>query len=101
MENKDVFQVLKNLSLVDLITIVAENSDIVVQEKSTNEVYYTAKELIKLYPNIFSKYKIDKYIKYDNLPYIKDGKERFFLKSQIDEWLSNKSLTAIFKGVNV
>ena len=63
MGNKDVFQVLKNLSLVDLITIIAENSDIVVQEKSSNEVYYTAKELIKLYPNIFSKYKIDKYIK--------------------------------------
>ena len=59
MGNKDVFQVLKNLSLVDLITIIAENSDIVVQEKSSNEVYYTAKELIKLYPNIFSKYKIN------------------------------------------
>ena len=63
-----------------------------VQGKNTSwqELY----ELWDMYgddDNVFSKYKIDKYIKNHNLPMIKYGKDRLFVKSEIEEWLDNRS----------
>ena len=50
-----------------------------------------SKDLYKLYPHIFSKYKLAKYIKYENLPFIQNGKDRLFLKSNVEEWLKKKN----------
>ena len=55
------------------------------------ETYYSAKDLYVLYPNVFSKYKLSKYIKEEKLPFISNGKERLFLKTDIDEWLKRKA----------
>ena len=35
----------------------------------------------------------------DNLPVIKDGKERFFLKSNVEKWLENKNNQAMFRSI--
>ncbi len=94
-----VYKVLKNMSFEDVVLTILNNNHIEVDMKDNRDVYYTAKELIELYPNIFSKYKLDKYIKEENLPVIKDGKERFFLKSSIEKWLDDKNTRAMFKGV--
>lgn len=97
--DKLTFDTLKNISVADLVLMIIENSNVKITEKENKNVYYTAKELIELYPNIFSKYKLDKYIKYDNFPVIKEGKERFFLKANVEKWLENKNLKATFRGV--
>ena len=91
---------LKNVTLADVIRIVIENDNLdinIVNEEK--EVYYTSKDLIDLYPNIFSKYKLARYIKEENFPVIKDGKERFFPKSSVEKWLENKNNQAMFRGI--
>jgi len=94
------YNMLKNVTLADVIRIVIENDNLdinIVNEEK--EVYYTSKDLIDLYPNIFSKYKLARYIKEENFPVIKDGKERFFPKSSVEKWLENKNNQAMFRGI--
>ncbi len=100
MKDLATYNMLKNITLADVIRIVVQNDDLninVVNEEK--EVYYTSKDLIDLYPNIFSKYKLAKYIKEENFPVIKDGKERFFPKSSVEKWLENKNNQAMFRGI--
>lgn len=91
MTEKEIFDYLNKTSFIDIMKLISKYYDI--NSKSNNDVdtYYTAKDLYKLYPNVFSKYKLDKYIKEDNLPVIKNGKERLFLKSNTEEWLKRRS----------
>lgn len=97
--NNTVYNVLKDMSFEDVVLTILNHNHFEVGSKDDRDIYYTAKELIELYPNIFSKYKLDKYIKEENLPFIKDGKERFFLKSNIEKWLEDKNTRAMFKGI--
>ena len=72
MKDLATYNMLKNITLADVIRIVVQNDDLninVVNEEK--EVYYTSKDLIDLYPNIFSKYKLARYIK--------EEKKDFFL----------------------
>lgn len=91
MTEKEIFDYLNKTSFIDIMKLISKYYDI--NSKSNNDVdtYYTAKDLYKLYPNVFSKYKLDKYIKENNFPVIKNGKERLFLKSSIEEWLKKRS----------
>ncbi len=95
------YNLLKTMSFEEVVLMIMKNNNLDINSDVNNEkdTYYTAKELISLYPNIFSKYKLAKYIKEDNLPVIKDGKERFFLKSNIEKWLENKNNQAIFRSI--
>ena len=100
MKDLATYNMLKNVTLADVIRIVIENDNLdinIVNEEK--EVYYTSKDLIDLYPNIFSKYKLARYIKEENFPVIKDGKERFFPKSSVEKWLENKNNQAVFRGI--
>ncbi|HIR58590.1 MAG TPA: helix-turn-helix domain-containing protein [Candidatus Onthousia excrementipullorum] len=100
MKDLATYNMLKNVTLADVIRIVIENDNLdinIVNEEK--EVYYTSKDLIDLYPNIFSKYKLARYIKEENFPVIKDGKERFFPKSSVEKWLENKNNQAMFRGI--
>ena len=99
MNKYDAYSILKDMSFEDVILMIIKNNHLETGINESYDTYYTAKDLIKLYPNIFSKYKLDKYIKYENLPFIKDGKERFFLKSSIEKWLEEKNNKAMFNGV--
>ena len=100
MKDYATYNMLKNISLADVIRVVIENENIEIKqvEQEERDVYYTANELIELYPNIFSKYKLAKYIKEENFQVIKDGKERFFPKASVEKWLENKKNQAIFKS---
>lgn len=84
---EDLLNYLKDLKLIDIINLFSNANN--KQNEVNIDTFYTTKDLIKLYPNIFSKYKINKYIKEENLPFIQYGKERLFLKSNIDDWLNN------------
>ena len=100
MKDLATYNMLKNVTLADVIRIVIENDNLdinIVNEEK--DVYYTSKDLIDLYPNIFSKYKLARYIKEENFPVIKDGKERFFPKSSVEKWLENKNNQAMFRGI--
>ena len=89
MKENEIYESLKKINLVDLINIASKSNT--TNYNDNMDVYYTAQDLCKKYPNIFSKYKIDKYIKNESLPVIKNGKERLFLKSSVELWLKNKS----------
>ena len=91
MSEVDIYDYLKKTSLIDLMELVAQRNKININETENVDIYYTAKDLFRLYPNVFSKYKLDKYIKEENLPVIKDGKDRLFLKSNVEEWLKYRS----------
>ena len=93
---KELYEYLKHTSLIDIITMIAKQTNIQVNQSDT-AVYYTAKDLIDLYPNIFSKYKLDKYIKEENLPVLKSGKDRLFLKSSVEDWLRKRNNIQIGK----
>lgn len=96
MNEREVYNYLKNVSLIDIIQMVSKG----VNNISNNEidVYYTAQDLYDLYPTVFSKYKLNKYIKEENFPVIKNGKDRLFLKSSVEEWLKIKNLLQFDKG---
>ena len=91
MSEVDIYDYLKKTSLIDLMELVAQRNKININETENVDIYYTAKDLFRLYPNVFSKYKLDKYIKEENLPVLKDGKDRLFLKSNVEEWLKYRS----------
>lgn len=83
----NVIETLKGLSAYDFIL----NCVGLGSEDNANSIVYTAKQLQNLYPKLFSKYKLDQAIKNENLPYFKSGRERYFIKSEIDKWISNKN----------
>ena len=91
MKESEIYNYLKKTSLIDIMQLIARQNNMQIDTKDDVDTYYTAKDLFRLYPNIFSKYKLDKYIKEENLPVIKDGKDRLFLKSNVEEWLKCKS----------
>lgn len=90
----EIYEFLKKTSIIDIIALV--NSYNNPKKENSINVYYTAKDLYKLYPNVFSKYKLSKYIKEEKLPFINNGKERLFLKNDIDEWLKKKSNSFLY-----
>ena len=88
MNEKEIYDYLKKTSFIDVLNLIFKQANNNISNIDNINTYYTAKDL---YPNVFSKYKLDKYIKEDNLPVIKNGKDRLFLKSSIEEWLKKKS----------
>ena len=90
-ENEQVIETLKNLTAYDFIIncIGIKNSD-----GNSSEVY-TAKQLQNMYPKLFSKYKLDQAIKNENLPFFKSGRERYFVKRDIDNWIKNKNMPEV------
>ena len=99
MEN-ELFDLLRNMTVGEFVQLILKHEQVNSSGSKSEDVYYTAKELIQKYPNMFSKYKLDKYIKNENFPVVKEGKERFFIKSEVEKWLENKRLQAIFKNYN-
>ena len=90
MSEDKIYEMLNNISLLDIFSIVIKRNNIK-SDMNNIDIYYTAKDLYKLYPNIFYKYKLNKYIKEENLPVIKKGKSRLFKKEDIEEWLKQKN----------
>ena len=90
MKESEVYEYLKNTSFIDVIMSLINYSGNI-NNANDLDVFYTAKDLYRLYPNVFSKYKLDKFIKEENLPVVKNGKDRLFLKSDVENWLNNRS----------
>ena len=86
-ENTHLIETLKELSAYDFILGCVNFNN----NKTNDSVIYTAKQLQALYPKLFSKYKLDQAIKNENLPYFKSGRERYFIKSEIETWVKNKN----------
>lgn len=90
MREKDInlINTLQELSAYDFIMNCVGLRD---NSKDAESIIYTANELRAIYPKLFSKYKLDQAIKNDNLPCFRSGHERYFVKSEIDKWISDKS----------
>lgn len=86
--NENIIKILKELTLYELIQncVGLKSSNI-----SSEEVIYTAKQLQEIYPKLFSKYKLHQAIETKNLPYFKNGRDRYFIKSEIDKWIKNQN----------
>lgn len=91
MDEREIYNYLKNTSFIDILKLISNYNNIDISTNKDVDIYYTAKDLFVLYPNVFSKFKLDKYIKEENLPVIKSGKDRLFLKSNVEEWLKHRS----------
>ena len=92
MNEREIYEYLKKTSFIDVLNIILkQTNDNLSIDHNYLDTYYTAKDLYRLYPNVFSKYKLEKYIKNENLPVFKNGKDRLFLKSKVEEWLNRKS----------
>lgn len=100
MKENITYNMLKNVSLADVIRIVIENGNLDIKtDIEEKDIYYTAKELMDIYPNMFSKYKLAKYIREENFPVIKDGKDRLFRKSSVEKWIESKNNQAMFRSI--
>lgn len=77
---------LHKMNVIDFMDMIFNN----IKDYEKDDAIYTAKELEDLYPKLFSKYKLSQAIKNDHLPFFKSGRERFFRKSDIDNWIKNK-----------
>lgn len=103
IEETEKYEMLKKISLYDVFKIflkyedVKNNEEIVVEEPK--ETYYTSKDLINIYPQFFSTYKIRQYISNGTIPYINDGARKIFLKSHIDKFIEDKTTESLFRGV--
>lgn len=86
-ENNQVIETLKSLTAYDFII----NCIGIKNNSNNSSEVYTAKQLQKMYPKLFSKYKLDQAIKNENLPFFKSGRERYFVKDEIDKWIKNKN----------
>ena len=62
MEN-ELFDLLQNMTVGEFVQLILKHEQVNSSGSKSEDVYYTAKELIQKYPNMFSKYKLDKYIK--------------------------------------
>jgi len=88
-KDANIVETLKSLTVYDFIlNCVGLNS-----VDSSESVVYTAKQLQSLYPKLFSKYKLDQAIKNEKLPYFKSGRERYFIKSEIEKWINSRNKT--------
>ena len=98
MSNQDVMNVLKSLTLEDIVKLVIndEKKNGVNEDKqeiieSSKEIY-NIEELIEKYP-FFTRYNINKAIEEDKFPVFYIGRKKFFDKDEIEAWLSQKSIS--------
>lgn len=83
----NIIETLKGISAYDFVlNCIGLNSG-----DNSNAIVYTAKQLQNLYPKLFSKYKLDQAIKNENLPHFKSGRERYFIKSEIEKWINDRN----------
>lgn len=88
MENDfNMIETLKGLSAYDFVLNCVGLND----GNNSDAVVYTAKQLQNLYPKLFSKYKLDQAIKNEGLPFFKSGRERYFIKSEIEKWINDRN----------
>ena len=97
MSNQEVLNVLKKLSLEDIIKMVIDENrkeEVVVESKESVEVskeIYSVDELIEKYP-FFTRYNINKAIDEEKFPVFYIGRKKFFDKEEVEKWLSQKSI---------
>lgn len=57
---------------------------------NTNK-YLTRKEVLEIYSPVITDYGLRQAMSMDNFPYIKRGKQFFFIKDEIDKWLLERN----------
>ena len=98
LDKKNIMSLFKDMTIGEFGKAILEAADIRNDPSEVKDIYLTRKDLISRWPNVFSKYTIPKFIKEDNLPVMKFGKEELFLESDILKWLKNKYTEAVFQG---
>lgn len=97
INNNDVYQTLKKLTLEEFVKILSTYEDIKINDANLDKdpikekkIFYTTDELINKYP-FFTRYNINKAIEKNKLPYFTIGNKRMFNKDEIEKWLDKES----------
>ncbi len=65
---------------------------------STNtKKYLTRKQVLEMYSPVITDYGLRQSINMDNFPYIRRGKQYFFVKDEIDKWLAERNVSLPIK----
>ena len=70
-----------------------------VDENKNNKTFLTRKEVLEVYAPVITAYGLSQAINMDGFPYIKRGKKYFFVKEDIDKWLSERNGTTPVKRI--
>lgn len=62
--------------------------------------YLTKKQVIELYHPLFTEYGLSQAVHKGEVPYIKRGRKYFFLRSDIDKWISQNGQANDKKRIN-
>ena len=65
---------------------------------STNtKEYLTRKQVLEMYSPVITDYGLRQSMNMDNFPYIRRGKQYFFVKDEIDKWLVERNVSLPIK----
>lgn len=71
------------------------------EENANRKTFLTRKEVLEAYSPVITSYALSQAINMDGFPYIKRGKKYFFVKEDIDNWISQRNgMAQIKKNVN-
>ena len=70
-----------------------------IEETKNNKTFLTRKEVLEIYSPVITSYGLSQAINMDGFPYIKRGKKYFFVKEDIDKWLSQRNDTTPVKRI--
>lgn len=70
-----------------------------VEETKNSKTFLTRKEVLEVYAPVITAYGLSQAINMDGFPYIKRGKKYFFVKEDIDEWLSKRNCVTPVKRI--
>ena len=98
--NNDVYEVLSNMTIGELIDIIKNKETPIKKDESINQsiiksidkeatTLFDTNELLEQYP-FFTRYNLKKAIDEDNLKYITIWNKRFFEKKEIEKWIDYK-----------
>lgn len=88
--------------LIQLGTAIKQNVKVeyIVENNlgSTNtKEYLTRKQVLEMYSPVITDYGLRQSMNMDNFPYIRRGKQYFFVKDEIDKWLVERNVSLPIK----
>lgn len=88
--------------LIQLGTAIKQNTNVehsvenYLSSTNTKE-YLTRKQVLEMYSPVITEYGLRQSINMDNFPYVRRGKQYFFVKDEIDKWLSERNVSLPIK----
>ena len=69
------------------------------ETETLDDKYLTQNEVLKLYPLFTSESTLYNATRYKGLPYIKNGRHRYYQKTEIDNWIKKNTIIKANEGI--